>query len=185
VALLGRLHGLGRELRGGRHVGDDGPNGILLGRVEHDARLRAQADLAGDLLGQEDVHVDVGQIEQREDPAAGGHHLAGLGQAGLHPAADRRDQHRVGDLGPQPVGRGPGRVDRRTGPCTTSAWAPVSWAWPDSMLAVSVSASRLLTAPVLTSCLERVFCKAAKLYSARRTATWAVATRRASSAAEI
>ena len=46
--------------------------------VEHDARLGADRQPAGLAAGRKHRHVDVGEVEQGQRPAAGRQHLAGL-----------------------------------------------------------------------------------------------------------
>ena len=56
-------------------------------------------DLAGRRGGQEEGHVDIAQVNQVQHPAAGGDHLAGLGDAVLHPAVAGRLEGAVFDIG--------------------------------------------------------------------------------------
>ena len=63
--------------------------------------MRASAPIlhpAGLRRRQIDVHVDVGDVEHREDLAARGKHLADVGDAVLDAALSRRDERIVGDV---------------------------------------------------------------------------------------
>ena len=86
VALVLGLHGLGRELRlrgDERDLRRDRDDRV---GVEHDARVGADLHLAGLVGRQIDVHVDVFDVEHGEDLAAGGQHLADIGDAVLDAA---------------------------------------------------------------------------------------------------
>ena len=69
----------------------------LLGGVEHDARLVAHLQLAGDRGGQEDGHVDIADVEQRGHAPARRDHRAGLDHAVFDAAGHRRAQRHVGN----------------------------------------------------------------------------------------
>ena len=60
--------------------------------IEHDAGLGADLGPACVHCRQVDVHVDVRDIEHREDLAAGRQHLADMGDAVLDAAVARSDQ---------------------------------------------------------------------------------------------
>ena len=66
--------------------------------VEHDARIGADLHLAGLGGRQIDVHIDIADVEHREDPAAGRQHLADIGDAVLDASVARRDERVVGDV---------------------------------------------------------------------------------------
>ena len=110
LPLAGRLHGLGRELRGAGDIGHLRRNHILRRGVEHDAHLAAQRHLADHRLGQEEGHVDIAEIHQVEHLAAAGQDLAGLRDAVLHAAGARGLELAVLDVG---LDAGDGRLARR------------------------------------------------------------------------
>ena len=64
-------------------------------------------------LGQEEGHVDVGQIHQVEQLAAGAEYLAGLRDAVLHAAGARRPEQAVVDVHLQAFDAGAGRLAGR------------------------------------------------------------------------
>ena len=103
LALAARLDLLGRELRLRRHeahVSGDRAVGLV---VDGDPRLGADLHAGGLLRREEDLHVDVFQVHQRQRLSAGSEHLAGFGQAIEHSAADGRLERRIVDA----------RLDRR------------------------------------------------------------------------
>ena len=112
--LLG-LDRLGRELR---DVGDKaglGGNHELGCGIEHETNLGSDRH-ASRLRGrQEEGHVDVAEIDEVENPAAGGQHLAGLRDAVLHAAIARRFQRAVVDVGGDTFNGGLGRSDGCSG----------------------------------------------------------------------
>ena len=64
-------------------------------RVEHERASLPTAELAGVGGGQEDRHIDVGEIENREDRGDGGDDFAGPRELILHPSIGRRDESQV------------------------------------------------------------------------------------------
>ena len=77
--------------------------------------VRADGDTARLALGQEESHVDVGQVDQVEQLAAGTQHLAGLRHAILHAGHAVGLQLAIGDIGLQSRNAGPGRLERGFG----------------------------------------------------------------------
>ena len=99
-------------------------------RIEGDARFIADGERAGDARRHEDRHVDIAQVEQRQDPAARRKDLAGLRQLVLDAAepagatrvefVDLRLRRRhLGlpgrDLGLRGIAAGDGRIIARLG----------------------------------------------------------------------
>ena len=82
---------------------------------DHEASMAWQAKLhaAGLGRGQEEGHIDIGQIDHVEQLAAGGQHLAGLRHAVLHAAVAGGAQQAVVDVGLQAGDAGGGRLDGR------------------------------------------------------------------------
>ena len=72
-------------------------------------------ELASLLRRQIDRHVDVVQIENRQDALAGGDHLTGAGQSVLHASASRRHEHQIDQNGLQPFDVSLGGLDRGLG----------------------------------------------------------------------
>ena len=65
--------------------------------IEDDAGLVADRQPAGVRRGQEDRHVDVGQVEDGDDRRAGGDDLAGPRELVLHPSDPRRNERQIVD----------------------------------------------------------------------------------------
>ena len=113
LALAGRLHRLGRELRRAGHEAHLRRNHVLRRGVQHQAHLGAQRHAAGHGLGQEEGHVHVRQVDQVQHLAARAQHLAGLGHEELHAPVARRHELCVLQLGVDARHRRHGRVHRR------------------------------------------------------------------------
>jgi hypothetical protein len=88
LALALGLDELGRELRLRRHEADVTGDGVLRIEVDGDAPLRAHLQRRRLVGRQVDLHVHVLQVHQRQRLAAGGQHLARLGQAVKHAPHD-------------------------------------------------------------------------------------------------
>ena len=91
------LDGLRGELRVGRDEADLRRNDVVGDGIEDDAGLVADRQPAGVRRGQEDRHIDVGEVEDGDDRRAGGDDFAGPRKLILHPsqsaakpASDRR-----------------------------------------------------------------------------------------------
>ena len=74
------------------------------------ASRRAARPTAG---GQEHRHVDIGEVEQRQNLAAGAEYLAGLDEPVQHAAADRGDERALVEERLDPLEARVGRRDRR------------------------------------------------------------------------
>ncbi|CAN0627283.1 protein of unknown function [Burkholderia multivorans] len=103
----------GRELRIARHIADACGNRFVRERVEDDARVGADRQLARLRRRQEDREIDVVGVEHRRDAAARGQHRADLDNPVLDPARDRRANGCVGEHGLEPRDLRVGLRDRR------------------------------------------------------------------------
>ena len=77
------LDGFRRELRHAGDVGDGGGDRDVVHGVEHDAGVRAERDLAGGFLGDEEGQVDVGEVDEVEHTTARVEDFADFGDAVL------------------------------------------------------------------------------------------------------
>lgn len=98
VALVLGLDRLWSELSLRGEEGDMRRNDELRPCVEHDSRFGPSPGAAGLSGRQIDIHIDIRNVEKREDLAAGRQHLADIGDAILDAAESRRDQGVVGDI---------------------------------------------------------------------------------------
>ena len=83
--------GFGRELRVGGDEADRGGNDLLGHRIQNDAGFAADLEFTRDRRRQEDRHVNVLQVEDGQDLAAGGDHFAIARELILDSPRSRRD----------------------------------------------------------------------------------------------
>ena len=98
IAFALGLHRLGCELR---LIGDEsnlGRDGKVGTCIEHNAGIIAYFGFAHFRSGQIDVHVDVGEIEHREDFTASRKNLADIGNPILDAAVSRRAERVIGNV---------------------------------------------------------------------------------------
>ena len=112
LALRRRLDLFGRELGLRSHEADPRADGSVRERIQHDPRLRSDSDPACFLLGKEESHVDVVEIDDGEGLPSRGKNLSRLDQTILDTAALWRDQDAVRDVRLDPLHLGGPSVDR-------------------------------------------------------------------------
>ena len=81
--------------------------------VEHEPDVAAERDLARGFGGQEEGHIDIGQIHHVEYTAPGVQHFARFGNAVLHTAVARRFEYAVVNVRLQARDRRLGGLDQR------------------------------------------------------------------------
>src|SRR5215475_2820302 len=111
LALRDGLHRLGGELRHARDKRHVSREYILRCGVQYDPRFSPDGYPASERFGQEKGHIDIAEIEDREELATSGQHLTGLCHAVLHTSAARCLEDTVLDLGLQPLSGGERRFD--------------------------------------------------------------------------
>ena len=98
VALAAGLDLLRGELGFGRDVADLRLRGVFGPGVEHDPCVGPDLDPGGLLRGQEHFHVDVAQVDERQDLPAEGNDLGRLGKPVEYSPLDRRFEGGIVDL---------------------------------------------------------------------------------------
>ena len=116
LPLLGGLDALWRELGLGRHEADGGGEHVLRERDRGSCAPRSPSvSLPACIRRQIDRHVDVVQIEDRQNALSCGNHLAGAGEPVLHASASRRDEHQIDQNRLKPFDISLGCLDRGLG----------------------------------------------------------------------
>ena len=104
MAFFRGFNRFGRELRAGRDIRYQCSNGIFRKGIQHDSRFRTQCQLPRGVRWQEDVHIDVAEIRQRQHLAAGRENFTGFGHTRLNPPPDGTSQRIVFYLRLEPFG---------------------------------------------------------------------------------
>jgi hypothetical protein len=95
--LVRGLDGLRGELRVSGDEADARRNDIVGDRIEDDASVVADREPTRVRSGQEDRHVDVGEVEDGDDRRAGGDDLASPGKLVLDPSQPGRHEGQIID----------------------------------------------------------------------------------------
>jgi hypothetical protein len=104
-----------RELRIGRNEANRCRDDIFWNGIGNDARLVAKGELTGIIGGKVERHVDIVQIEDRQNALACRDYLAGAGEVVLHASAPGGDEHQIDQNRLESFDIGLGRLDCELG----------------------------------------------------------------------